>query len=177
MAGMRRAESHELRADELHQLRRLLDEAFAGEFSDTDWANSLGGTHVVVGTDGLVLSHASVVPRTLRIGERDVSTGYVEAVATRPDHQRRGHATRALQEVVRVIGERYEMGGLSTDVPLLYERLGWERWEGPTFASTLQGSVRTADEDGGIMILRTPSTGPIHLSEPITCDWREGDVW
>jgi aminoglycoside 2'-N-acetyltransferase I len=181
MASLRRALTHELKADELRDLRRLLDEAFAGDadgaFADTDWGSSLGGTHVLLEEGDLVLSHASVVPRRLRIGNRDVSTGYVEAVATRPAHQGRGHATRVLGEVTRVITEQYEMGALSTGVPTLYESAGWELWHGPTFASTPDGTVRTAEDDGGIMVLRTPATGPLDLTEAITCDWREGDVW
>lgn len=177
MASLRRAETHELQPDERQGLRRLLDIAFEGDFAETDWTNSLGGTHIVVEQDGLFLSHASVVGRTLRLGNRAMRTGYVEAVATRPDHQRRGHAKQVLQEVAVVIGERYELGGLSTGVPLLYERLGWERWKGPTFASTPAGIVRTAEEDEGIMILCTPGAGRLDLDEPITCDWREGDVW
>jgi hypothetical protein len=36
---------------------------------------------------------------------------------------------------------------------------------------------RTQDEDGGVMILETPGTGPLDLAAPISCDWREGDVW
>ena len=181
MARLRRAQTDELAAAQLQELRHLLDEAFAGDeegdFADTDWANSLGGTHVLLEEGGLVLSHASVVPRRLRIGDRDVSTGYVEAVATRPDHQRRGHASRVLEEVTRVIIEEHDIGALSTGVPALYERQGWELWAGPTFASTPSGIVRTADDDGGIMVLRTPVTGPLDLTDPITCDWREGDVW
>lgn len=181
MARLRRAQTHELEAARLLELRRLLDEAFAGDedggFAETDWANSLGGTHVILEAGDLVLAHASVVPRRLRIGDREVSAGYVEAVATRPEHQHRGHATRVLEEVTRVITEEYDIGALSTGVPALYERQGWELWPGPTFASTPSGTVRTADDDGGIMVLRTPAAGPVELTDPITCDWREGDVW
>jgi aminoglycoside 2'-N-acetyltransferase I len=181
VADLRRAQSHDLDADELRELRRLLDDAFAadpdGAFADTDWDNSLGGTHVLLEVGDLVLAHASVVPRRLRIGERDVSAGYVEAVATRPEHQRQGHATRVLEEVARVIAERYEIGALSTGVPTMYERVGWELWRGPTSVATPDGILRTADDDGGIMVLRTSATWPLDLGEPITCDWRPGDVW
>ena len=177
MTTLRRLASDELSDDERCQLRSLLDEAFAGTFSQHDWTNALGGTHVIVTEDGRVLSHASVVPRTLRVGSRALSTGYVEAVATRPDYRRRGHASRVLAEVGRVIGEQYRLGALSTGVPAIYERLGWERWAGPTFARTPTGVLRTADEDGGILVLRTATVGELDLRAPIVCDWREGDVW
>jgi len=40
-----------------------------------------------------------------------------------------------------------------------------------------QGRERTAEEDGSILVLRTPATGELELTASITCDWRSGDVW
>ena len=177
MATPRRALSIDLQPQELRALRRLLEEAFAGDFGEADWSSSLGGTHVLVEESGLLVSHASVVPRRLRVGDRELRTGYVEAVATRPDRQRSGHASLVLAEVGAVIGEGFEIGALSTGRPSLYARLGWEMWRGPTFVEAPAGAARTPDEDGGIMVLRTPATGPLDLDAPITCDWRPGDVW
>jgi hypothetical protein len=37
--------------------------------------------------------------------------------------------------------------------------------------------VRTAEEDGNVLVLRTPATDDLDLAGPITCDWRPGDVW
>jgi len=37
--------------------------------------------------------------------------------------------------------------------------------------------VRTPDEDGGILILRTLRTPSLDLDDSIVCDWRSGDVW
>ncbi len=37
--------------------------------------------------------------------------------------------------------------------------------------------LATPDDDGAILILRTPSTPPLDTSLPITCEWRSGDVW
>jgi len=44
-------------------MRGLLDDAFAGEFSDDDWAHALGGSHVIVEAHGAIVAHGSVVPR------------------------------------------------------------------------------------------------------------------
>jgi aminoglycoside 2'-N-acetyltransferase I len=62
-------------------------------------------------------------------------------------------------------------------VPGFYERLGWERWLGPTSVRTATGTERTPDDDGGIMILRTPASPGLDLTANIACDWRDGDVW
>jgi aminoglycoside 2'-N-acetyltransferase I len=61
---------------------------------------------------------------------------------------------------------------------LIAERLGWERWRGPSYVRAANGTMtRSADEDGGIMILRcTPSRG-VDLTATIACDERPGDSW
>jgi aminoglycoside 2'-N-acetyltransferase I len=169
--------SSELAEGELQGLRRLVDGAFGADFGDHDWDHTLGGTHVIVEADAVALSHASIVPRTLLVGDRSLSTGYVEAVATRPAHQRHGYATLVMSEAARVIAENYEMGALSTGALGFYTRLGWELWAGPTFVATASGLTRTADDDGGVLVLRTPATADLDLRAPLACDWREGDVW
>lgn len=177
VTSVRRAATNELRASELGRLRGLLEDSFGGHFDEHDWEHALGGTHVIVEADGVPLSHASVVPRTLHVGDHRVATGYVEAVATRPAYQRNGYGTLVMEEVGRVIAEQCELGALSTEVPAFFAKRGWELWAGPTFVSTAAGLVRTADEDGGIMVLRTHATAGLDLGAAVACEWRDGDVW
>jgi aminoglycoside 2'-N-acetyltransferase I len=177
---VRRAATAELKPREVELLRRMMAAAWGGQdgaFGDSDWEHALGGTHVLVEEAGEILSHGSVVERTLEIEGVPVRTGYVEAVATWPRHQRRGYASLVMEEIGDVIRSKYDLGGLSTPVPSFYERLGWELWRGPTFVRTPNGTERTPDDDGGIMILRTPTSPPLDLGASITCDWRVGDVW
>ena len=35
----------------------------------------------------------------------------------------------------------------------------------------------TPEDDGGVLILETPTTGALDLDATLACDWREGDVW
>ena len=161
----------------LQNFRAMLDIAFDGDFSDDDWTHALGGTHVwIEGPDGVV-SHGALVERTLVCSDHVVRVGYVEAIATAPTHRRRGHASDVLRHINGLIREQYCLGALSTGTPEFYERLGWERWRGPTFANGPHGLQRTPDEDGGIMILRTPRTPHLNLDGDIAADWRAGDVW
>src|SRR4051794_21639118 len=100
-AVVRVSRSDALALDDRIALRALLDAAFAGDFSDEDWAHALGGTHAFVETEGAVVAHASVVPRVLDVGTLRLRAGYVEAVAVRPDRQGTGLGTavmRALDE-------------------------------------------------------------------------------
>jgi aminoglycoside 2'-N-acetyltransferase I len=163
----------------LTALRRLLDQAFGGSFSDDDWHHTLGGLHVLALEDGEVVAHAAVVGRTLLAGDRPLRTGYVEGVATRPDRRRQGHATLVMRAVGQLVDERHELGALSdgSAVPGFYERLGWERWRGPTFAASPDGPVRTADDDGGVMVRRTAGAAALDLTAALTCDRRPGDAW
>lgn len=163
------------------ELRALFDAAWAGkedEFSDTDWGSALGGTHVLLEVGGAIVSHASVVERILESGEHAMRTGYVEAVATWPEQQGNGYATEVMGAVARVLDERYELGALDTGLTRFYERLGWEVWRGRTTVRTDRGMIGTPEEDGLVMVRRTPTTpSDLDLDAPISCDWRPGDVW
>ncbi len=158
-------------------LRALLDAAFDGAFGDDDWAHALGGTHAIVETDGIVVAHASVVPRALDAGGRVLRAGYVEAVAVLPARQRTGLGTAVMRALAPIVAD-YELGALSTGEWHFYERLGWERWRGPTWVRFADGRLeRTPDDDDSLMVLRTPRTPPLDLSAPLTCEARRGDVW
>ncbi len=122
-------------------------------------------------------AHASVVERTIHVGDRPLRTGYVEAVATAPEQQRRGLGTLVMAEVGAIIRDGYELGALGTGVHPFYERLGWITWRGPTAVRTTDGLLRTPDEDGFIMVLPTPMSPALDLEATISCDSRPGDAW
>ena len=179
-ARLQRLGTDELSRSELAELRTLFDEAWHGDdgFDDDDWAHALGGTHFLIEVDGTVRSHVSVVPRTLVTGGRDLRTGYVEAVATRERDRRLGYASELMRVATDFVDERYELGALGTGLFDFYARFGWERWRGPTSVRTGDGEVATPQEDGFVMVHRTPTTpGDLDLDAPISCDWRPGDAW
>lgn len=178
MAVVRRLASDELRKEEVAVLRDLFGAAWgAGEFTDEDWDHSLGGLHFILEEGGAMVAHASVVERELHAGGHRLATGYVEAVATWPIHQRRGYGSALLREVTDHIDQTYQLGALDTGTPAFYERLGWVAWRGPTFARTEAGLLRTPEGDGNVLVRLTPMSPNLDLSAPISCDWRTGDVW
>lgn len=167
----------ELSTGDLTGLRRLVDAAFGPRFTHHDWAHALGGTHFVVrDEEGVILSHASVVERTLEVGGEPTPAGYVEAVATSPEHQGRGMATAVMNAVGPFIAERYSLGALSTNLRF-YERFGWLPWRGPTWCRGATGLVRTPEDDGGVWVLPVPGGIDLHRDGDIVADWRPGDVW
>jgi aminoglycoside 2'-N-acetyltransferase I len=158
-------------------VRPLLDDAFDGRFDDTDWDHTLGGWHVVVTDGGTVVAHAAVVARELQVDGRPVAAGYVEAVGTAPGRQGQGLGTLAMVEIDRLVRRHHQLGALATSAQRFYERLGWERWRGPTFVRTGDELVRTPEEDDGIMVLRFGPTATIDLTASLSCEARAGDDW
>lgn len=166
---------------ELIAIRALMDAAFGTDeedgFADEDWAHALGGRHFVLDIHGQIVSHASVVERVLEIGGQPLRTGYVEAVATAPGLEDRGHGSAVMTAANEHILATFELGALGTGRHAFYGRLGWETWRGQALLRTPEGPVRTPDEEGFILVLRTPQSPPFDLSDSISCEWRPGDVW
>jgi aminoglycoside 2'-N-acetyltransferase I len=178
---VRRLTTPELTMPEVELVRALLDAAFGTDederFTEADWQHAVGGVHFVLDLDGEIVAHAAVVERDIQIGGRPLRTGYVEAVATASDLQGRGAGSALMLDVTGWIRDRFELGALGTGRHHFYERLGWETWRGRAFVRIEQGSRRTPDDEGYILVLRTPTSPPFDLTESISCDWREGDVW
>jgi aminoglycoside 2'-N-acetyltransferase I len=55
--------------------------------------------------------------------------------------------------------------------------VGWERWRGPTLVRRGAGTVRTALEDGAIMVLRFGASADADLDAPLSCEPRPGADW
>ncbi len=161
----------------LRDLRRLLETVFVDDFSDDDWDHAMGGVHAWVSGEAGLISHGSVVPRTIECAGHTLHAGYVEAVATLAERRREGHGAAVMTRLNEVIAERYDLGVLSTGTPAFYETVGWELWRGPTFVDSPRGRERTPDDDGDVMIFRTSRSPSLDLDAAIVCDWRPGDVW
>ena len=177
---LRIAHTDQLMPQLLVELTRLCEAAFEESFADA-WEAVGPGVHVMAEVDRRIVAHAMIVDRRLYVGdEMDVAldTGYVEHVATLPPVQRRGHGAAVMREVNRIIGDEYVLGGLATGSNVFYERLGWETWRGPTSVRMVDGErVRSASDDGGVMVLRTARTPRLSLDEPIAVDWRAEEPW
>jgi aminoglycoside 2'-N-acetyltransferase I len=177
VSELRTAHTADLEAGVLQAARELLEDVFGDDWEDDDWEHALGGVHALIWEGDELIGHASVVMRRLLHDGRALRCGYVEGVAVRADHQRRGHGGALMQAVERVIRDAYDLGALGgTDEGApLYLRRGWKLWEGPLFALTPSGVVRTDDADGAVYVL--PVAGALELAGELTCDWRDGDVW
>ncbi|MBU2664505.1 GNAT family N-acetyltransferase [Actinoplanes bogorensis] len=166
----------DLTGDMRVEIRRLLDDAFEGAFSDDDWDHSLGGLHFVVERDGRIAAHASVVQRGFFHAGRSWRCGYVEAVAVSPPWRGQGLAGAVMGEAENVIARAYDFGALSaSDAGRgLYVSRGWQQWRGRTAVLSPSGLTYTPDDDDSTFV-RAPAG--IDLDGVLACDWRNGDVW
>ena len=139
---------------------------------------SYGGpiTHVLLRVDDELVSHALWIPRWLQVGSGPLlHTAFVEAVATSPLHRRRGYASLVMRKIAEEIQD-FEIGGLAPSDYQFYEKLGWELWTGPLLIRKENERLATPPEEQA-MILRLPKTPKISVSDTLSVEWREGEVW
>jgi len=168
---------HETRDD----ARRMVIDAFGGEFTDADWEHALGGMHALIFDHGALIAHAAVVQRRLLYRGTALRCGYLEGVAVRQDRRGQGLATAVMDAAEQVLRGAYQLGALSTSDAgrHIYVARGWLPWQGPTSALTPDGVTRTPDGDDCLFVLPValPDGTELDRTAEITCDWRNGDVW
>ena len=165
-------------ADTLSAIHALLVEAFPPpEFTDDDWEHTLGGLHVLCHEDGRLVGHAAVIQRRLLHRGRALRAGYVEGVAVRAGHRRRGHGSAMMARVERVVHSAYDIGALnSSDVAKpFYATRNWQPWLGRLAALTSSGIKPTTRPDN-VHVL-TSDRAPTDVRDLLVCDWRDGNPW
>jgi GNAT superfamily N-acetyltransferase len=112
-------------------LFELLEIVFPGLGRTAENARRLGAAWESVSTpyvhfeDGRPVSHIGVIGLPLVVVGREVVVGSVHAVATHPEHRKRGHYGRLMNEVIRDTAGRYETLILTTENPEYYEPFGF----------------------------------------------------
>ncbi|MFY0408489.1 GNAT family N-acetyltransferase [Solicola sp. PLA-1-18] len=158
----------------LEAAHALLHDVF-DDLEPTDWQHCLGGLHALAWDGDLLVGHSALVQRRLVHGDRVLRCGYVEGVAVRTTHRRRGVGGLVMEPLERAADLAYDVGALaSSDEGLaFYAARGWHRWEGRTAALTPDGVRPTPDDDGCIFLRPALPASP----DLLVCDWREGDRW
>ncbi|KUI25124.1 aminoglycoside 2'-N-acetyltransferase [Mycobacterium sp. IS-1742] len=162
--------------------RRMVTDAFGGDFTDDDWEHALGGMHALICSHGALIAHAAVVQRRLLHGDAALRCGYIEAVAVREDWRRQGLGSAVMDACEQVVRGAYQLGALATSTMAqpMYRARGWTPWRGPTSVLSPHGRVHTPDDDGSVFVypVRAALGGTeLDPTAELTCDWRHGDVW
>jgi aminoglycoside 2'-N-acetyltransferase I len=168
--------SAELSTQARDEILALCDRAY-GEDLRPAFNGFVEPVHVLATVEGAIVSHALWVTRWLvPRGSAPLRTAYVEAVATDPVHERRGFASAVMRTLVSRVAT-FQLAALcpSDHGQALYRRLGWERWIGPLSIRQGAGVVETPEES--VMIYRLPWSPPLDLTEPLSAEWRLGELW
>ena len=143
----------------------------------------------VVGFDGEnIVSHALWVERYLSVNNNaPLLTAYVEYVATEPRLQGQGLASQLLHFLIDAIQNPillyrelnhdvdYQLAALAPADSRFYQRLGWELWQGNLSVRNHAQQIMTPDDD--VMIYRLASTPKICITNDLSAEWREGELW
>lgn len=93
---------------------------------------------VMIEMDGEVVCHVGITRRTGTWNGRKVTIGGIGGVATREDCRGRGYATLAINAAIHTLTDERatDFGMLFCDPhnAALYERLGWQTFNGPVYA-------------------------------------------
>lgn len=167
----------ELRADEKQELIAFCAKAYDENF-DRLFEGLPGSVHVRARLAGTLVSHAAWATRWLQPEELPLlRTAYVEAVATAAPYRNQGFGAAVMQRLAASLNE-FDLGALSpaTQAITLYQRLGWELWQGPLSIRTADGLFTTPQEN--VMILRLARTpASLDLRRALNAEWRPGELW
>lgn len=180
MQTVRRREGEDFTQRELRDLLIWLAVAYgdrAESWRYAHWAEIGDGPHYVIEEDGELLAHACLAFGDLQAGDLTLKAAFVEDVATRADRRRQGLASVVMRALQLDLAQVVQIGVLCTGTPAFYERLGWERWRGPTSVREGEGHVTlTPEEDGNVFVLRTPGTPDgLALDTSLRRDRRDAD--
>jgi aminoglycoside 2'-N-acetyltransferase I len=106
------------------------------------------------------VGHACWTTRRLRPeGCPPIRTAWVDAVTIAPAYQRQGIGTAVMRRLAEETGG-FQLRALGTEQMTFFERLGWERWHGPT-----EGVLH--DPLDCLMVRPTVTTPALDTSGPI----------
>jgi len=135
-----------------------------------------GARHFLGYVGAELVSHAVVSIRWAQPeGMHELSTAYVDAVATSPAFQSRGCGSAVMRQLAADTGD-FEIACLQTEREGFYARLGWEIWRGPLAGRGEDGLILTPDQRG-VMVLRLPRTPPIDLDAAMTIECQRERIW
>lgn len=136
-----------------------------------------GGWHFLAFQGEQLVSHAMVTTRWLQPeGHSLLKTAYIDAVATLPTAQGRGHGSTLMRHLASRIDGEYVIGCLETDLMEFYERLGWKVWRGPLAGRSKQGLIPTPEQKG-IMVLQLSQTPALNLDSILTIECQDERIW
>ena len=166
--------SVELSGEQRQAIIGLCNRAYEEDL--TSLFDAFSGTHILGFLDDLLVTHAMWVTRWLQVDNKPLlRTAYVELVATEVMFRSRGFASALMRRLATEVDE-FDIAALSPSSVAYYARLGWQAWQGSLHVRKGAELLPTPDDEE-VMILLLPNTPDIDLSDALSVEWREGEVW
>lgn len=159
-----------------------------GEEVWCDYGYLTSAFHVIGRYGDQIVAHALWTDRRLNVASHaPLKTAYVEYVATEPSFQGQGLASQLLRFLInaiqneRLLGtplqhdEPYQLAALAPENSDFYQRLGWELWLGNLSIRNEGQIIDTPDDD--VMVYRLAQTPKIAVTDQLSAEWREGELW
>ncbi len=166
--------SVELSAEQRQAIIGLCNRAYDEDL--TSLFDTFSGTHILGFLGEVLVTHAMWVTRWLQVDNKPLlRAAYVELVATEAMFRRRGFASAVMHRLAAEVTE-FDIAALSPFSAAYYARLGWQAWQGSLHIRKGTELLPTPDDEE-VMILPLPNTPDIDLSDTLSVEWREGEVW
>lgn len=177
MADLQLAHTGFIEPEKLTRIRTFLAEQFAGEFTNYDWENALGGIHALLWEEGELIGHGSVIQRRLLHRQRALRAGFYECVVIHSERRGIGHGATLMTALAAKLDDAYEISALCSGVVAkpFYTKLGWLPWRGPLATLTPEGVCEDPRFRGRVFVRE--HSFPLDLDGSLACDWRDGDPW
>jgi aminoglycoside 2'-N-acetyltransferase I len=169
--------TEQLSEEELDELKAMLKAVFGTErYTDESWEHCLGGIHYLLRYGDRLVAHGALVPRYLRQGGRVLRGVYGESMATLNDWRNFGFGSAIVAMATAEIRRNYDIGVFAASRYGFYQRLGWDKWRGPTFVETEHG-IEPKGPDRGAVMFRLPDHSTVDPDADLTTISRSGDDW
>ncbi len=159
----------DVRPEDRETLEQWTRELFGDAEEKYDWARP--DWRILVRVDGVLAAHAAITQRTISANEEPARVGGIGSVMSPPEFQGKGHAKAAMLRAHEFMRETLglEFGFLFCSAHLLryYQRLGWERIDGPVSFAQDDGDATWQEET---MVL--PLTGRSWPGPPVDINGR-----
>jgi len=120
-----------IRDDELDRAHFLIAYSFSGDRTEEGRQNlrhveEMGGVPLGLYEDGQMVACLRILPLAMLVNGVSIPLGGVSAVASLPEHRRKGYVGQLLRHALAVMREQGQpLSALYTPHPSLYRRYGW----------------------------------------------------
>lgn len=144
---------------ELVAIKLMLEQAFEGDFADSDWEHTFSGIRFIGSLEDEVICHGALIPRQIWLDGVPKTVGYLEGLAVLPSQQGKGFGSELMFSITEYAIANYEFSMLSSGLKQFYRKFGWQDFLGHSYVKVAGESIPTYEEDSELMFLIGMNSG------------------